>query len=298
MISGGAYGDVYIFPGHEDGTFGVREYILDRNGEKINVGTTSAPHAVDWDRDGDLDLLVGNRTGNVFLFLNESGGTALRLQSGERLRDTNRVIKAANPGESGPHVTDWDGDGNHDLLLGGGNGSVLLYLNTADEGIPVLAPPVELVPKSGAFSRDMTHYDPSSDRGGHAKVHVTDWNGDGRQDLLVGIMQPESEEGFELTPDQEREKERLDQQYYEVFREYSTMRDRATERVLQMMGIPDLSNLPPARAEEYIVKLREEIRKEPDYADVKGRLDAVQEKRIQYYPATYIHGWVWVYLRK
>lgn len=298
IITGGSYGDIYLYPGLEDGTFGEQETLLHEDGEKINVSATSSPFAVDWDRDGDLDLLCGNGVGEVWFIPNISEGAAPSFGEKARIEGGGRVIRARSPGASGPYVCDWDGDGRHDLLVGGGNGAVHFYRNTTLNGIPDLAAPVELVEMSGAYARDQTHYDPKEDRGAYAKVHVADWNGDGRMDLLVGIIKAETEEPPELTRAEEAEKEQVEHEYYEASREYFDLRDDVSARVAKAMGFTSSTAVPPVQRAEYSEKMRVELAAAPGYEEIRARMLEVSALRQQFQPQHHVYGWVWVYLRK
>ncbi len=70
---------------------------------------------------------------------------------------------------------DWNEDGLKDLLVGGGKGKLTLYLNIGAKGSPVLENRGYLNAGSG----------PVNVQEGAAPV-FTDWNNDGRKDLLVG----------------------------------------------------------------------------------------------------------------
>ena len=63
-------GDVLLFAGRkgeDGGGFAPPRALVDRHGEVLRVGRASWPQAVDWDRDGDLDLVLGNMYGALFL---------------------------------------------------------------------------------------------------------------------------------------------------------------------------------------------------------------------------------------
>ena len=79
VISGSNPGELYLFRGSNDGTFAAREKLTDRRGDLIKTGEATAPFAIDWDRDGDVDLVIGNKSGYVHLVPNESGGRTLSI---------------------------------------------------------------------------------------------------------------------------------------------------------------------------------------------------------------------------
>ncbi|MCX7847276.1 MAG: VCBS repeat-containing protein [bacterium] len=90
------------------------------------------PALGDLDADGDLDLLVGDRLGNVHLYLNQplnsSDPKERYLMTYQYPLDFEGNRSPVGPLVR-PELTDWDGDGDLDLLLGAGDGRVYLALN-------------------------------------------------------------------------------------------------------------------------------------------------------------------------
>jgi len=185
VISGSWPGEIYLFKNEGDGRFSAPEKVKHRDGKPVNVGNATAVFAADWDADGDLDLLIGDIEGQVFLVPGspEGFGAARKLQAG------GRIIRVPQ-GDAGPCVADWDADGRDDLLVGAGDGSVRWYRNTGTRTEPALAEERVLV-WSGAGTGMIVGANRGlqpSERpwGTRAKIAVTDWNQDGRLDLLLG----------------------------------------------------------------------------------------------------------------
>jgi hypothetical protein len=76
-------------------------------------------------------------------------------------------------GNASPCVVDWNEDGKKDLVMGKGNGTILVFLNEGSNKQPIFGKPIEL---NGG----------SLDVGSNSSPDVVDWNGDGKKDLIVG----------------------------------------------------------------------------------------------------------------
>ncbi|MFN7919013.1 MAG: VCBS repeat-containing protein [Bryobacteraceae bacterium] len=96
---------------------------VDTNGRFLNLALGRAGRSgrrkietVDWDRDGDLDLILDGDEGPVWW---ENVGSQARPVMKER----GRVLEAKLPGHNPtPNAADWDGDGKLDLLIGAEDG--------------------------------------------------------------------------------------------------------------------------------------------------------------------------------
>jgi hypothetical protein len=133
------------------------------------VSENAAPFLVDFDNDGDLDLLVGDAAGQISLFANM---TAV----GNDRFDFDPAVTVVNglPGAV-PFVADWNNDGRKDLIVGQADGFITLLINSGLEEAPAFADGVDLYAGSSAIYV-----------GSNAAPAVVDYNGDGAKDLVVG----------------------------------------------------------------------------------------------------------------
>ncbi len=148
----------------------------------IKPGVSTTVFAADWDADGDLDLLMGNVHGEVRLAVNV--GTRKMPAYARTTQLALSVDLSQHGGDSAPIVADWDADGRQDLLIGTGEGSVLWFRNVGSAQQPTLAGGKVLVEKS-PFGSNWAERK-AGQWGVRAKICVTDFNGDGRLDLLLG----------------------------------------------------------------------------------------------------------------
>jgi hypothetical protein len=192
LVIGTYYGNkgIAFCPGEGEGAARVEATactVLRTSSDQL-VGTTTgstvaylSPELVDWDGDGDLDLLVGSGASanekGVRLYLNTGSATA------PTFADPSWVVRAGStPGLEGeayhePTVVDIDDDGRRDLLVAGSQvGSTRTFtlhqcLNTGSDASPVFesCSGMEL---PGLVSN---------------AVHATDWDADGYLDLLRGF---------------------------------------------------------------------------------------------------------------
>ena len=152
---------------------------LQAGGRDIDQYGSPIPNPVDWDGDGDLDLLGSDFIDTVTFFRNDGSRRHPQLRAGELLE-----VQGAQGSEVlkmdlcmiQPRVVRWHPDGRPSLVIGEEDGTVALVENLAPKGqTPRLAPPryleqVDPFVKSGALSRPV----------------AVDWNGDGLLDIISG----------------------------------------------------------------------------------------------------------------
>ena len=129
IVSGNFTGTFALFAGHGEGKFAATSSMLtDTDGELLRVPAHSDPFFVDWDADGDLDLLSGSGQGGVFLFRNVGSKSKASFGPQEILMQA-KGYEAAGLTFGDEHIQlpqtstrvwadDLDGDGKLDLLVG------------------------------------------------------------------------------------------------------------------------------------------------------------------------------------
>ncbi len=143
-------------------------------------------HAVDYDNDGDLDLVVGSNMDQFYLHENVA-------QSGEApsISSTSVALPIRLPGptrHSAPHLADWDNDGDLDLISGSSAGGVFISENSGTRDKPSYEPFRVLIPlreyQTPVAEQRSNKPDFEMDRS--TRVWATDFNSDGWLDLLIG----------------------------------------------------------------------------------------------------------------
>lgn len=223
LISGSYWpGDIFLFPGLGNGKFGARERLLDADGVAVTgargrdddnpdrAGLAAAPWMIDWDADGDLDLLIGNITGNVVLVENIGDASEPRFAVGDRttLRAGGATLQVGG-GDAGPTTADWNGDGLWDLLVGAGDGTVYVYDNVGEAGAPSFAAGRTLVAKGSSNSYTLEPGQAVDRPQRRTKAHVVDFDLDGDLDLLVGDYFRQAQPEPELSPEQVARRDEL-----------------------------------------------------------------------------------------
>lgn len=287
IISGSWPGEIYWFRREDSGEFARGVQLKDRDGELIQVGHATSPFAVDWDGDGDLDLVVGNLIGEIHLLTNEGIGRAPAFGKPERILAEGKAIKIRE-GDAAPVVADWDGDGRVDLLVGTEAGNVFWFRNVGTARTPRLEGPKVLVRESPLGWGDDGKRKPG-DWGLRVKICVTDWNGDGRLDLLLGDRCG----GFNAKPtlsEIERSQEgsavsrlsELRKDWAAAFQQY---------RSRQSQGAGD-DTADHHQRERELESLRNKVTR------LKEEIAAAQKIAGYYQPQMQAHGFVWLFMRR
>jgi len=160
-------GDVDLVVGQEDGRIAFMENtgkvknnmpvfkkpeFFKQEADDLIFGALATPWSVDWDDDGDEDIITGNTAGYIGFIENLSGGIDPKWAESVYLEANNQVIRIMagyNGSIQGPceakwgyttlSVGDWDRDGLNDIVANSITGTVVWYKNIGKKGKPKLA---------------------------------------------------------------------------------------------------------------------------------------------------------------
>ena len=179
-------------------------FYVPRNGE-LKVGGEApvkmdlqmiTPVAVDWDNDGDIDIICGDEDGRV----------AFIEHTGEQLSGAPHFLRPVYFQQESADVkfgalvtpvsTDWEGDGDEDLICGNTAGYIGLIENLDGEAVPKWGAPQRLQ-KFLPYGEGIVYYElrykagpqgsiqgPCEAKWGYTAPSVADWNHDGMLDLV------------------------------------------------------------------------------------------------------------------
>jgi len=128
LVVGTFSGTFYVFHGEGQGRFAPKPDLLRAGDSDLTVRGHGDPFLVDWDADGDLDLVSGSAAGGVFLARNEGSAKEPRFATMEELvaapsMDRSKVV-LGDAHIQGPQTAtrvwcdDVNGDGKLDMLVG------------------------------------------------------------------------------------------------------------------------------------------------------------------------------------
>lgn len=160
-------GDVDLIVGQEDGRIAFMENtgkvknnmpvfkepeFFKQEADDLIFGALSTPWSVDWDNDGDEDLIAGNTAGYIGFIENLSGGVNPKWAEPVYLEENGnpiRILAGYNGSIQGPceakwgyttlSVGDWDMDGLHDIVANSITGTIVWYRNIGKAGKPKMA---------------------------------------------------------------------------------------------------------------------------------------------------------------
>ena len=184
---------------------------------------------VDWDEDGDLDLILGAYEGALYLCMNEGDAHSPRFATNNLRIKADGEHALITGGLATPRVCDWNGDGLFDILCGGSEGGVTWLQNVGKKGEPQFAASQTLVAKTTGrveVEDDPNGYlanrlVPEKDGlptcpGTGFHIEPVDYDGDGDLDLLVGAQSYCKAVEKGLTPEEQKELKEIETKIEEL----------------------------------------------------------------------------------
>lgn len=150
------------------------------------------PVVVDWDRDGYMDLVVGQEDGRVML-IRHSGSVVDGLPQFERPRFFRQQADDLKFGAlTTPVGFDWDDDGDEDILCGNTAGEIG-FIENLDGGMPPKWAAPKLLEADGKPIRIQAGANgsiqgPCESKWGYTTISVADWDHDGLPDIIANSI--------------------------------------------------------------------------------------------------------------
>ncbi|MGN6546433.1 MAG: FG-GAP repeat domain-containing protein [Aureliella sp.] len=187
--NGPLHGFVILF--HNSGSSAEPEYDqpvkLAAGGRTLDVFGCPSPNFVDFDFDGDLDLLCGEFLDSFTYFENIGSRTRPEYAAGAKLNAANGQPLAMDLEMIVPVAFDWDRDGDADLIVGDEDGRVALVENVSPWS--TARRPSHDTPHGPPQFLPPRYFQQRADKlkcGALATPVGFDWDGDGDTDILSG----------------------------------------------------------------------------------------------------------------
>lgn len=227
-------GSYWVLYGDKEGKFAKPVELMGTDGKLLQVvpdlkgssdnrltqNICTRPFAVDWDGDGDLDIVAGNFAGTFFVFKGEGKGKF--APKAEPLDDKDGKPLKITGVHSDPVIVDWDKDGDLDLLTGSSDGNIYWAENTRtrDEKVTGADRTPELTALKLLIKAPGARKDAKSPNYG-LRIWVADITGDGKLDILVGdSFHSGGGMRTDLTAEEKAAYEKADAEYQQVMKDY------------------------------------------------------------------------------
>jgi hypothetical protein len=266
----GKIAEIYVFYGQSDGCFGKRQVL-----GLCHIHAIASP--VDWDDDGDYDLITADRSRNgVCLMVNRGSRTVPRFDPPKPLIPELPEKTAKELMITSAAAVDWDGDGSKDLVVGTEWGNIFWFRNngTIVNPEPRILIGTSTVGKTFEERRAILKEHPWGSR---LAISVCDWDGDGITDVLAGDSKRETLAEEEVLVGASKEEIEAYGQAQSKMTEYSDKsRQLREEKYKKEMS-----------QEEKDIYLKESRALSETYRPYR--------ELIRKYPRSFSHGYVWIF---
>jgi len=171
-------GFIYVLPGLGNEDYGAPILLATQSGTPLETFGCPSPNLVDWDHDGDLDLLCGEFLDGFTYFKNNGTKKHANYQTGVRIQDSTGQRLRMDLQMIVPVAFDWNRDGQMDLIVGDEDGRVAFIKNTgrlSQDQSPVFDPPAYFQQVADTLKC-----------GALATPVGVDWDSDGDEDIVSG----------------------------------------------------------------------------------------------------------------
>ncbi len=177
--NGPLHGYVYVMlnSGSDSEPVYAEPYRLRAGGGEVDVYGWPSPNMVDFDGDGDLDLLCGEFMDGFTYFQNWGTRQEPRYAAGVKLCQADGSALVMHLQMITPTAIDWDRDGDVDMIVGDEDGRVAFVENTGrlSDATPVFESPRYFRQKADQLKC-----------GALSTPYACDWDRDGDEDIICG----------------------------------------------------------------------------------------------------------------
>ncbi|HEB51643.1 MAG TPA: hypothetical protein ENI87_00135 [bacterium] len=258
----------------------------DPDGGAPAPGHLTSAIAMDIDRDGDFDLVLGDhKSGYVYLRRNEGTDASpafatrneLVMAGGSPMRDPGTVATLRS--------VDWNGDGRLDLMVGGmgdpygsaTGGGVAVYLDVGTGDATEFGPAVQLIEPS---PKTATGGPTRPDSGLHPEA--VDFDGDGDLGLIVGGYSHWTPEGPELTAAEQKELAQTKARLAEI-----------TARIVELNA--EMLKAQEGLAAEAALELRRKLLQDPERKRLRSEEQKLRRRQNELEPTAKRVSFTWLY---
>jgi Concanavalin A-like lectin/glucanases superfamily/FG-GAP-like repeat len=175
--------DIYLNGGSRKKPVLKRAGKFTAKNETITVGFDATASVVDFDYDGDYDVIAGNSSGCVYYFENTGSNKNPLFADSKKIKADGKEIDLFGCTDAGEWeagysrvvATDWDGDGDYDLIVGDHPCNAHFYENAGTRAKPKFLADQPLQVNGGPLNFNA---------GRRIRPAVVDWDGDGDLDLV------------------------------------------------------------------------------------------------------------------